>query len=207
MGSKRKAPLGRPLSVKELTFIAHYVECGDGKKAATIAGYKPSYAAFASHRLLRRQIVANEIDKRIKLKVRTLAPKAVHTVEEVMDDKTHKDRLRAARTVLERSDPVLGDARSGTNVNVIVNQQLTGDELGLKIMRHLHAIGADRETMIKMLGPNTDLRRLEQVLAGEPMADVAEREPVVIEAEAVPATAVIDEPELNLDEDEPDSDG
>jgi hypothetical protein len=72
--------------------------------------------------MLHRPHVAAEIDKRIKAKVRALAPKAVDTVAQVMDDKSHKDRLRVARTILERSDLVLSDVENQTNIDVLVQQ-------------------------------------------------------------------------------------
>jgi phage terminase small subunit len=100
----------RPLNMKEKIFIAEYERLGGGKgcgtPAAIVAGYKPSFASIAACRMLQREPVQREIEKRQKARLRALHPKALDAVEEILDDVAHKDRLKAANQVLSRADPV-----------------------------------------------------------------------------------------------------
>jgi hypothetical protein len=191
----------RPFTLRQQLFVTEYVQNGgNGTAAAKHAGYSLKNARVSAHRLLRQESVANEINKQIKVKVRNLAPRAVSTVEEVMGDKQHKDRLRAARTILERSDPAPRTDVQNT-VNVLVQQpQPSGDELALKVMRLAREIGWSKEMLESALGANTNFLQLEQRLADEPVVD-AEPEPVVIDVEAEAVADVVDEPELDLDDD------
>jgi hypothetical protein len=63
-----KPQSSRPLSTRGRVFIEKYMEFGGGKgvgkRAALAAGFKPSYAPFAAHRMLRRATVVREIEQR-----------------------------------------------------------------------------------------------------------------------------------------------
>ena|SRR6516165_890095 len=172
----------RPLSIKERLFIDKFIALGAGrgagKPAALHAGFKPSYAMFAAHRMLRRPSVLRELEARAKARVRALAPKAVDVVEQILDDKEHKDRLRAANQVLNRVDPLLVAVGHQHAVNVTVKSD---DQIGLELLRRLRELGAPRDMMERMLGIN-GLPLLEARLdAGE----VPELEPVTIDGEVV----------------------
>jgi phage terminase small subunit len=185
----------RPFNVRQRVFIEHYVQNGgNGTAAAKAAGYSLKNARVSAHRLLRSESVANEINKQIKVKVRNLAPRAVSTVEEVMGDKQHKDRLRAARTILERSDPAPRTDVQNT-VNVLVQQQQpSGDELALKVMRLAKEVGWSDEMLRSALGHNTNFLQLEQQLRDEPVVDEI-AEPAIIDVQAEAVADVVDEPE------------
>jgi hypothetical protein len=124
---------------------------GVGTRAAVAAGFRPSYAPYAAHRMLRRVTVVREIEQRQKIRLRTLAPKAVDAVEQILDDVQHKDRLRAAGQILNRFDPLLVGVAHQHAVNVTVK---SSDELGLELLRRLRELGAPREMMERLLGHN-----------------------------------------------------
>ena len=93
----------RPLSLKERTFVDRYLalggERGAGTKAAQLAGYSASWSAIAAHRMLRRPRVMRAIEEESKRLVRALGPQAIKVIKEILDDREHKDRLKAARTL------------------------------------------------------------------------------------------------------------
>jgi hypothetical protein len=151
---------------------------GAGKPAALAAGFKPSYAPFAAHRMLRRRIVVREIEERQKIRLRTLAPKALDAVEQILDDVQHKDRLKAANQILNRVDPALVAHQHA--VDVVVR---TGDQIGLHMLRRLRELGAPREMIEKMVGANM-LPFLEERLDN---GEAPESGPVTIEGEVLEA--------------------
>jgi hypothetical protein len=175
--------ISRPLSTRERVFIEKYMEFGGGKgagrPAALAAGFKPSYAMWAAHRMLRRATVVREIEHRQKVRLRTLAPKAVDVVEQILDDVQHRDRLKAANQILNRFDPLLVGVAHQHAVNVTVKS----DEIGLKLLRQLRSWGAPRELMERVLGVN-GLPMLEQRLDG---GQESEPGPVTIEGEVLEA--------------------
>ena len=115
--------------------------------AALAAGFKRSYAPFAAHRMLRRPIVARVIEERQKTRLRVLVPKAVDVVEEILDNKEHKDRLKAANQVLNRVDPVFVGVAHQHDVNVTVNTR----EMEELVRRLAVEMGVTPE---KLLGAN-----------------------------------------------------
>jgi hypothetical protein len=154
---------------------------GVGTRAAVAAGFRPSYAPYAAHRMLRRATVVREIEQRQKIRLRTLAPKAVDAVEQILDDVQHKDRLRAAGQILNRFDPLLVGVAHQHAVNVTVK---SSDEIGLELLRRLRELGAPREMMERLLGVN-GLLLFEERLDGNGKAP--EPGPVTIEGEVVAA--------------------
>jgi hypothetical protein len=172
----------RPLSLREQLFIAKYEEYGGGRgagtKAAISAGYKENSAHVMACRLLQREPVRHEIEKRQKARLRTLVPKAVDALEQILDTPEHKDRLRAVGQVLSRVDPAIATTAHLSDINVTVKQQ-TSEEMALKALRLMREIGATREMMERVLGCN-GLPLLEERLDGR--ASVPQSEPVTIEA-------------------------
>jgi hypothetical protein len=171
----------RPLSTRERVFIEKYMEFGGGRgaglPAALAAGFKRSYAPFAAHRMLRRPIVARVIEERQKIRLRVLVPKAVDAIEEILDDKGHKDRLKAANQILNRVDPLLVAHQHAIDVTV-----KSDDEIGLKLLRWLRELGASREMMESVFGIN-GLPLLEEQLDGRQESEPDE--PVTIESEVL----------------------
>src|ERR1017187_7818415 len=81
---------------------------GAGARAARAAGYgskggATNTPARSANRLFNRPRVITAIAEMTGQQLRSDGPMAVQTVREVMADKTHKDRLKAARTVFERA--------------------------------------------------------------------------------------------------------
>src|SRR6516165_7525997 len=126
----------RPLSLKERTFVDRFLALGGGRgvgtKAAQLAGYPASWAAIASHRMLRRPRVMRAIEAESKRLVRALGPRAIRVIGEILDDREHKDRLKAARTVLERVDPAFVGFQHQHRVDVVAE---SGLERSLRLLR------------------------------------------------------------------------
>src|SRR5450759_1929202 len=83
---------------------------GAGARAARLAGYgnanSPNVTFWrAANRLFNRPRVADAIAEMTRLLMRSEAPQAVQAVREIIKDKSHKDRLKAARSVIDRADP------------------------------------------------------------------------------------------------------
>jgi hypothetical protein len=131
--------------------------------------------------MLRRSTVVREIEERQKIRLRTLAPKALDVLEEILDSPEHKDRLKAVGQVLNRTDPSIATTAHLSDINVTVKQQ-TSDEMALKALRLLREIGASREMMERVLGAN-GLPLLERQLDGQ----APELEAVTIEGEVLEA--------------------
>ena len=186
----------KPLSLKERTFVDRYLalggERGAGKKAAEAAGFPASWAAIASHRMLRRPRVMRAIEEESKRLVRALGPQAIQVIKEILDDREHKDRLKAARTVLERIDPALLGVQHQHHVDV----EPSGVELALKMLRVMRELQVPIEVQRERLGINL-FPELEAMLDGEAVNGngKAPESPLMIEGRAVVA-----EPDAEDDE-------
>ena len=145
----------RPLSLKERTFVDRYLALGGkhgaGKKAAQLAGYPASWAGIASHRLLRRPRVMRAIEEESKRLVRALGPQAIQVIKEILDDREHKDRLKAARTVLERFDPTFLGVQHQHQVEVVVE---TGVETALRMLQVMRELRVPVEVQREKVGVN-----------------------------------------------------
>jgi phage terminase small subunit len=177
----------RPLTLREKVFVAQYEALGGGKgagkPAAIAAGYSENSAHVMACRLLQREPVQREIQKREKARLRSLFPKALDVLEEILDSPEHKDRLKAVGQVLNRVDPAVATTAHLSDINVTVRQQTT-DELGVKALRLMREIGATREMMERVLGCN-GLPLLERMLDG--VRAESKSAPVTIEGEVLEA--------------------
>jgi hypothetical protein len=126
----------RPLSIKERLFVDKYIQLGAckgaGKVSAEHAGYPPSWSRFAAHRMLKNPRVMRAIEAESKRLLRALGPKAIHVLSEILDDKEHRDRLKAARTIIERIDPTLVAHAYSHRVDVTVHDNV---ETSLRMLR------------------------------------------------------------------------
>lgn len=136
--------------------------------AARVAGYgnkegtstAESIGAIAQ-RLLSDDKVIAAIAEVAKKRIRADAPAAVRAVADIVNDPTHKDRLRAATTILERIDPV------ETKHSVAVTHEIVDHTRdAVDMLRRLLEIGATREMLVKEFG-FTGLSRYEKLLAIE----------------------------------------
>jgi hypothetical protein len=172
----------RPLSLREQIFIREYEAHGGGRGAGTpaaiAAGYAARSAAVMSSRLLQREPVRRELEKRQKARLRALHSKAIDVLEETLDDKSDPPtRLRAANQVLHRVDPPVASTAHRTDINMTIRQE-PNDRLGLKIVELGRRIGWTSEMIQRALGPNTDLLQLERQVDGR----ASEPGPVTIDA-------------------------
>jgi hypothetical protein len=131
----------KPLSLKERTFVDRFLALGGGRgagsKAAQLAGYPASWSSYAAHRMLRRPRVMRAIEMESKRLVRALGPKAIKVIDEILDDREHKDRLKAARTVLERIDPAFVGFQHQHRVDVVESSGIETAVRMLQVMREL----------------------------------------------------------------------
>jgi phage terminase small subunit len=181
----------RPLSLKERAFVDRYLalggERGAGTKAAQLAGYPASWSAIAAHRMLRRPRVMRAIEEESKRLVRALGPQAIKVIKEILDDREHKDRLKAARTVLERIDPTLLGVQHQHHVDVAVEP--SGVELALKMLRVMRELRVPIEVQRERIGVNL-FPQLEAMLDDEAVngnGKASESEPLMIEGRVVEA--------------------
>ena len=188
----------RPLSLKERTFVDRYLalggERGAGTKAAQLAGYSASWSAIAAHRMLRRPRVMRAIEEESKRLVRALGPQAIKVIKEILDDREHKDRLKAARTVLERIDPAYLGVQHQHRVDVAVEP--SGVETALHMLQIMRELQVPIEVQRERLGINL-FPELEAMLDGEAVNGngKAPESPLMIEGRAVVA-----EPDAEDDE-------
>src|SRR6516225_7272139 len=145
----------RPLSLKERTFVDRYLALGGqrgaGTKAAQLAGYPTSWSGIAAHRMLRRPRVMRAIEEESKRLVRALGPQAIKVIKEILDDREHKDRLKAARTVLERIDPAFLGFQHQHHVDVAVE---SGIETALRMLQVMRELRVPIEVQREKIGVN-----------------------------------------------------
>jgi len=169
----------RPLSAiasactaKEPRFAEAYVELGGsfgaGSEAARAAGYgnasssAKSFASIADRELNKDQVIAY-IAELSKKKIRSLVPAAVNAVREIIDDPSHKDRLKASMAAIERIGPVV--SKQEIKVEHVVNH----DADAVDVLRHYKAIGASREMLEAHFG-FSGLGHYERLLAAQDLA-------------------------------------
>src|SRR5664280_2264748 len=139
---------------------------GAGARAARAAGYgmkggAKNTAARSANRLFNRPRVIAAIGEMTGQQLRSGGPMAVKTVREIMADKTHKDRLKAARTIIERADPA--ETKFSGEVHHTISNAPGSDAEGIKLLAWLKSQGANQELLLNMFGLN-GLSRLERKL-------------------------------------------
>ena len=128
---------------------------GAGARAARAAGYgskggATNTPARSANRLFNRPRVIAAISEMTGQQLRSGGPMAVKTVREIMADKTHKDRLKAARTIIERADPA--ETRFSGEMHHTISNAPGSDEEGLKVLVWLQSMNVPREKQIETLG-------------------------------------------------------
>jgi hypothetical protein len=170
-------------SIQERRFVRALFEGkpghGSGARAARAAEYgnrdgssSAQTMARIANRLFNRQRVIDAMQECTRKLLRAEAPLAVEVVREVMRDRKHKDRLRAAFGVLERLDPV----EAKIDMTVTHKDERPGsDAAGVKILRWLRDLGVSRDKQIEALGYNR-LPHLERLLAEQDGTPIIEAE-------------------------------
>ena len=94
----------KALTDKERAFVEAYVEFdGNREQAITEAGYNTAYPRQLAVELLRKPHIIQALLEETGLKLVSSAPKALATLQRLMDAKSDYVALEAARDVLDRS--------------------------------------------------------------------------------------------------------
>jgi hypothetical protein len=157
-------------------------------RAAKLAGYgkrknsSPHNMNSIAQDLLTRQRVIDLLVEVTRKQIRSSAPEAIAAVREIIADPEHRDRLKAAQTILERIEPTIN--RLDVNVR---HEVVDRDSEAVAYLRKLKALGVSREKLEQELG-YSDLPRYERLLELEDMKNAAlpaiEAEYAVIEETA-----------------------
>jgi phage terminase small subunit len=167
---------------KERAFVHHLMtlkpERGYKVQAARLAGYgKDSTAHNVSalaQELLRKPRVIALIAEMVPKRIHAMAPNALEAYDEILADRSHKDRHKIATAVLERIAPTV------SRVDVNVRHEIVDrDKDMVAYLRKLLALGVSREKLIEELG-YSDLPRYERLLALE---DASKSDGPVIDAD------------------------
>jgi hypothetical protein len=133
-------------------------------RAARLAGYgkskdsSPHNLNSIAQDLLARQRVVNLIEEVTRKQIRSAAPEAIAAVREIIADVEHRDRLKAAQTILERIEPTM------QRLDVHVKHEVVDrDAEAVAYLRKLRALGVSREKLEEELG-YSDLPRYERLL-------------------------------------------
>ncbi len=131
-------------------------------QAAKLAGYgkdsTPHVLNSIAQDLLGRQRVVDLISEVTRKQIRSAAPEALAAVREIIADPEHRDRLKAASTILERIEPTM--QRIDMHVR---HEVINRDAEAVAYLRKLKALGVSREKMEAELG-YSDLLRYERLL-------------------------------------------
>jgi phage terminase small subunit len=153
-------------------------------RAARLAGYgkksTPQVVRSIAQDLLSKPRVISLIEEVVRKQIRSSAPEALAAVREIIADPEHRDRLKAAQTILERIEPTM------QRVDVRVSHQMIDrDAEAVTYLRKLRALGVERSKMEEELG-FSDLPRYERLLELEDAknATVIDAEYAVIEGAA-----------------------
>jgi hypothetical protein len=152
-------------------------------QAARLAGYgknsTPHVINATTQRLLGQQRVVDLIVEVTRKQIRTSAPEALAAVREIIGDPEHRDRLKAAQTILERIEPTM------QRIDVSVKHEVIDrDGEAVAYLRKLKELGVSRSKMEDELG-YSDLPRYERLLeledAKKTLAPVIDADYTIIE--------------------------
>ncbi len=141
------------LDARGQVFVESYYAGLSPSQAAKIAGYDVSQA----QRILTSQKMTDAIVEMGRTLLRTKGPAINRAIDEMLGDKSHKDRLGVVRTLLERIDPA--------TQQIEVKHEVVDHQADmLELLRHDIADGVPREVLLKRYG-FSGLDRLERKLA------------------------------------------
>jgi len=164
-----EGPLSAPeaaCSAKERRFV-HWLLSLPPKKgfrvqAARLAGFgkdsTPHVLNSIVQTLLVQQRIVDLISEVTRKQIRSSAPEALAAVRDIIGDPSHRDRLKAAQTILERIEPTL------SRVDVSIKHEIIDrDGEAVAYLRKLKELGVARSKMEEELG-FSDLPRYERLL-------------------------------------------
>jgi phage terminase small subunit len=164
-------------SDKRRLFVLHYLNHRNGARASREAGYLPEEATAEDHtqnayKLLHDEGICDAIIAMTKRQLRSLAPEAINAIKETLQTTFHKDRMRAAAMILERTDSVT------QKVDVTHTHKFDPIKITLDELSRLKLANASKEAIMLALGFQTDfeLEHYEKLLAKEVPIDAEYRE-------------------------------
>jgi hypothetical protein len=131
-------------------------------RACRLAGYgknsTPHVLNSIAQDLLSKPRVVSLIEEIARKQIRSAAPEALAAVRDIIADPEHRDRLKAAQTILERIEPTINrlDVR-------VQHQTIDRDAEAVAYLRKLKALEVSREHLEAELG-YSDLPRYERLL-------------------------------------------
>lgn len=152
-------------------------------RAARAAGYGENSTnetlARIANKLVHNPKVQAAIQEITRKSISRLGPAAVHAIEDIVNDPTGKERLKAARTILEHVAPATQYHQHDVAVTV-VNQ----DKETISAIRKMLALGMSREQIETQFGAFGAERYFARIEAEDrEKANVIEGEFSVVEAE------------------------
>ena len=165
-------------------FVEYYLLEKPGYGAQTAAARRAGFGtarttplnmARIASRLMHDDRIVAALSEEAKKIVRGGAPEAARALIGLVRDPTHKDHARGIAMVLARTDPEI----SQHDVQ-IVHKIIDPDEEALEELRAARRLGASRQTLLELFGPN-GLDRLEALEARRAnRAKMIEAEPVEV---------------------------
>jgi phage terminase small subunit len=163
-------PAMRALSERRQAFVRALVTDTKGygavTRAARAAGFgrpntKPSTLSKQAHQLSRDERIIAAIAEESRKVIRVGHPEAVAALFKMIRDPKHRDHARAVAMVVDRCDPAV--TRHSVDV---VHRHEDPDRAALEELKALRQLGATREKLLELFGPN-GLNRLEALEAVE----------------------------------------
>jgi phage terminase small subunit len=119
--------------------------------AARAAGYSPDGDSHAhnsaAQKLVKDPRVQAALQAEARRRARFLSPEALQAIKEIIGDRYHKDRLKAAHLILERVDPTVQRVDAHVTHEVVDHKRDAIDQL-----RTLKALGVAREKLEELFG-------------------------------------------------------
>jgi hypothetical protein len=135
-------------------------------RAARAAGFgkantRPSSLSKQAYDLSRDERIIAAIAEESRKVIRVGHPEAVAALFSIVRDPAHRDHARAVAMVIDRCDPVV------TKHSVdVTHRHEDPDRIALEELKALRQLGAPREKLLEMFGPN-GLDRIEALEAVE----------------------------------------
>jgi phage terminase small subunit len=166
-------PAMKALNEKQRAFVRALVTGKPGHGSLTRAYRKAGYGkhskaatqAKEAHHLSRDERIIAAIAEETKKVIRVGHPEAVTALFSMIRNPEHRDHARAVMAVIDRCDPAV------TKHSVdVVHRHEDPDRVALEELKALRELGATRQKLLDLYGPN-GLDRLEALEA----ADMAQR--------------------------------
>jgi hypothetical protein len=138
---------------KERAFVIAVVGGQSFANSARLAGYgeadsTPATLASIGHRIKSYPRVSAALVEEARLALRSLAPKAVGTVMEILDSFAPRERLKAAEMILARTDPTVTKIEGKIEHEIVDRETET-----LKHLAHMISLGVGEDALVREFGP------------------------------------------------------